>query len=168
MYRLYLQIKRAKISNKIMYDTIIQFSPLIKRYSTLLFMEKADAIAELTTEFIRIIKGFPTENNIQDKYVLSYIKKSIRNSYIAISKKQTKFTIVYFDDIENFEPGYFSESSIWFTDLLSSLTPLQKDVIILKYIYGYSDVEIATRKKITRQAVNQIKNRGLKKLKAII
>lgn len=59
--------------------------------------------------------------------------------------------IPYYDELNNFENTYFLH-----------LTELQRKIILLKYIYGYSDQEIANRLKISRQAVNRAKNRGVK------
>ena len=45
---------------------------------------------------------------------------------------------------------------------------LQRDVILLRYYKDYSDREISEKLKISRQAVNRAKNRGLKRLKELI
>ncbi len=44
----------------------------------------------------------------------------------------------------------------------------QKSVLIYKYVYGYSDCEIACALGITRQAVNGLKNRALTVLKELL
>ena len=58
-----------------------------------------------------------------------------------------------------------SESSLTLRDGIKLLNERQRESLILKYIYGYSDAEIAERLGITRQAVNRLERRGLEILK---
>ena len=48
---------------------------------------------------------------------------------------------------------------------LNDLSEKQRFVIIQKYIIGFSDVEIAERMNISRQAVNRLINRALENLR---
>lgn len=45
------------------------------------------------------------------------------------------------------------------------LTKREKDIIILYYLEGYKDEEIAAFYDLTRQAINYIRKKGLNKLK---
>ena len=45
------------------------------------------------------------------------------------------------------------------------LTKREKNIIILYYLEGYKDEEIATLYDLTRQAINYIRNKGINKLK---
>ena len=45
------------------------------------------------------------------------------------------------------------------------LTPREKNIINLYYLEGYKDEEIATFYNLTRQAINYIRKKGIKKLK---
>lgn len=166
---IYKKMEKAKTNNDILLELIQTFNPLIRKYSLLLNMDYEDAISELTLEFIKIVKSFPAKKEyISDKYILSYISKSIRNAYITKSIELAKLKIVYFDDSFNWEPACFQYSTLWIDELLLKLTSTQKEVFLLRYYYGYSVVEIAKKLSISRQAVNQAKNRGLKKLKQMI
>ena len=53
------------------------------------------------------------------------------------------------------------ECSVTLKDGMKLLNERQKEAVILKYIYGYSDVEIGEKLGITRQAVNRLEKRGL-------
>ncbi|NFN13441.1 RNA polymerase subunit sigma-24, partial [Clostridium botulinum] len=59
-------------------------------------------------------------------------------------------------------------SNVVFKDLISSLKPKQKKIIFLKFYLQLSDVEIAERLKISRQAVNKSKRQALEFLKNIL
>ena len=50
-------------------------------------------------------------------------------------------------------------------DMLNCLSQKQKLIMIYKYIYGYSDIEISMLLNISRQAVNRLKNRAITTLK---
>lgn len=45
---------------------------------------------------------------------------------------------------------------------IESLSKKQHIVLKLSYLYGFSDIEIAKKLNISKQAVNKIKKRGLK------
>ena len=49
--------------------------------------------------------------------------------------------------------------------MLTGLTALQRKVLVIRYLYGYSDAEIADQLHISRQAVNRAKNRAVAVLK---
>lgn len=152
-----------------MLELINQFRPIIMKYSYLLRLELDDAISDLTVELIRIINEFPGRQEfISDFYILSYIKKAVRHAYIALSKKQTKNDFINSREFAYFEQGYEPENTLWLEDMFLVLTDCQKKVITLRYIYDYSDIEIAKSLNISRQAVNQIKNRAFQKLKPFI
>lgn len=169
MQGLFQKMIKAQDDSGAMLELINQFTPLIRKYSFLLLLDFDDAISELTAEFIRIIKDFPGKQEFSsDMFVLSYINKAVRHAYIAISKKQAHFNLLYSSEYTHFEQGYEPQNILWLEDLLSVLTKNQKKVIILKYLYDYSDIEIAQNLNVSRQAVNQIKNRAFQKLKPFI
>lgn len=57
------------------------------------------------------------------------------------------------------------EDKLTVDTLINKLTKKEKTVIILKYFYEYSDVEIANIFGVSRQAINKTKNRALNKMK---
>ena len=162
---LYDKIKRAQTNSFDLLDIIKQFKPLILKYSRLLDMEFEDAVSELTAEFIRVVLKFPANKKYSiDRFILSYLKKSMHNSYIHLSKKESVLKMEYTYDSDHYEPGYVPECYGELNDLISCLSTSQKAIILLKFFYGYSDIEIAGLLHISRQAVNQSKNRALSKL----
>lgn len=162
--KLYALIKLAKEYPDKMLDLIQRFLPLIKKYAFLLKNE--DAQYDLTLAFIEIIYKYPKNaDNSQDKYILSYLKKSVRHAYIALSKKIAKNSHIYLEDVSNIEPTTIDNSKLEIIDFIKHLTKKQKDVIWLKYMCDYSNTEIAKLLNITRQAVNQIEKRAVNTLK---
>ncbi|WP_343099055.1 RNA polymerase sigma factor, partial [Clostridioides difficile] len=59
----------------------------------------------------------------------------------------------------------FEEDICFFDFILNELSGIQRKVIFYKYLKGYSDREISVKLKISRQAVNNAKNRAFKKIK---
>lgn len=59
------------------------------------------------------------------------------------------------------------DRNIFISELLDSLPINQRKVIILKYIYEFSDTDIAKQLGVSRQAINSTKNRALKNLRNI-
>lgn len=88
MYILYEKMKQAQTNSVDLLDIIKQFRPLIIKYSRLLDIEFEDAVSELTAEFIRIVMQFPAYIEYHaDKFILSYLKKSMHATIIAIRVK---------------------------------------------------------------------------------
>ncbi|WP_461614011.1 sigma factor-like helix-turn-helix DNA-binding protein [Clostridium sp. Marseille-QA1073] len=56
---------------------------------------------------------------------------------------------------------------VFVKDILNQVTKLQRKILILKFIKNYSETEIASILKISRQSVNRDKNRALVTLKNI-
>lgn len=90
-----------------------------------------------------------------------YIAVCIGNRYIALCKQNSilKKNNVSFSYIASHEKDFLQNQML--KDAMDKLTHKQREIIILKYIYNYSDVEIALALDISRQAVNRIKNRAV-------
>lgn len=78
-------------------------------------------------------------------------------------KDQNSLLIDFIED-ESINPEK-AVNGIVISSRLSELTQKQRRAIELKYYENFSTQEIADRLKITRQAVNQIINKGLKRMK---
>jgi hypothetical protein len=88
---LYSNVMRCKKKDRdALLEMVTKFSPLIKKYSYLL--NYSDAEQDVTTAFIEVVKNMPLEkialSNDGNTYILSYIKKSIKNKYILLSKQK--------------------------------------------------------------------------------
>lgn len=102
---------------------------------------------------------------------MNFIYRSLYNRKIDLYRKNIRRIIEECDENIALLPDRSSseaETRILFKDVLKALSTLQRDVILLRYYKDYSDREIAEKLKISRQAVNKAKNRGLKRLKELI
>lgn len=149
------------------------FDKLLKKYANLLGTE--DAYEDLRLFFLDLLaqlkgKGIRNDN---DGYIVSYISKSVKHQYIAMSKAQDIRKEDLFSDISE-EQMYFIEqiASSDNSDDISTFFPTnnelsEREQVILRqfFAYGYSIGEIAQQLGISRQAVNQAKNRALGKIR---
>jgi len=153
---------------------IEKFNPILKKYAYSLYYE--DAYDDLLVDFTELLFNISIEKiqNKDDGCMISYLTTSIHNSYIKklIKIKQMRNFTIYSD---------LTEKELYYIDSLTSTNDtyintdfdlLKKiltnpEFIIIKMIFyeGYSVTETANANGITRQAVNQMKNRALKKLK---
>lgn len=104
----------------------------------------------------------------KDKVIVSYIAKSIRNEYIKLSKKKNKIIVNESElnlDIEVAYDGFESEFEL--LDIFKILKEKEAYIMKLLYVHCLSVSEISTFMNISRQAVNQAKNRALRKIKKI-
>lgn len=143
-------------------DIITMFHPLIKKYAFLL--DEMDAYADMYDSFIDCIYKIPIQgfrSSAGDAAILSYIKTTMKNSYIALSKRKgiRKFQIPLDDsDAENEKIGAISidfDEQVIKEDLLRFLSTEEELLLEAKLFYGYSDIEIAKKLGVTRQAVNK-------------
>lgn len=158
-------------NTKAMQYMVDKFTPLISKYSYLLNYE--DAKQDMTLAFIEVINSIPIQNfQIQHSQypILGYIKYSIKNKYIYLSKR--KNAMLYFENLDSNEGRYGVaddktkvDDAIMLRNALSILTKRQRKIILLKYYYVFSDIEISQKLSISRQSVNRLKIRALKSLR---
>lgn len=144
------------------------FNPLLIKYSRLLNGE--DTKQDLIIHLINVVNKIKFDNNnlCEDKAIVGYMAKSIRNEYIRLSKKINKILLNELElnlDIEIEYDGFDSEFEM--LDTFKVLSEKEAYVMKLIYVYYLSVSEVSDYMKISRQAVNQAKNRALKKIKNI-
>lgn len=143
-----------------------EFEKLIGYYAFRLGGE--DAFQELSVfllELLYKINFSPFEKDVDDS-LKRYIAVCIRNKYIAYSKESRKdrnTLSVFFYNCPQSEFEFMDNQAL--KEAISLLSKRQRDIVIYKYIYDYSDVEISDFLGISRQAVNRLKNRAMEKLR---
>lgn len=169
------QIALAQSGDKtIMLALIEQFKPLITKYAKLLNTE--DAFEEMRLVFIELIMELKLDKlrSRSDGVIVAYITKTIRTRYIAKNRRrELESNTVYWDDLDESRRRKLEPSNPLFSaeeDFIKAIPPgvlneKEMDIITMIYLYGYSAAEVARERNITRQAVNQIKLRALKRLK---
>lgn len=158
-----------------LHELIKDFSPLLKKYASLLRYE--DAEDDLRLDFIRLICTFKVEAfaNRENPFVLAYIEKSIRNAFIRHSKinQQYRNRCVLLGDlndkqkdlVEKLAVTYDRYSEIDTSQIKKQLTEREYSVIDFLYYRDRSVEETGRALGVSRQAVNQAKNKALGKLR---
>ena len=155
-------------------ELIEKFKPLLRKYAYHLGYD--DAYNDLLIDFIELIHNIRLAQ-LRDRSegnMAAYICMSVRSSYIRRSKENKKSNnLVLYSQLSD-EELYCIEadsavSDIYFEyelfDIEKALTQPESSVVRMLYSSGYNVSEIARILGITRQAVNQMKKRALKKLK---
>ena len=133
----YIYEKVIKVKNgdgNYLEEIIKIFEPLISKYSRLLDGE--DTKQDLSLHLMEVIKKIPIEkdNFNEDKFIVGYISKSIRNEYIILSKlknkKDNNETHLNLDIEIEYKK---SESDVEVLDLFNKLS--RKEASIMKLIY---------------------------------
>ncbi|MCW6077280.1 sigma-70 family RNA polymerase sigma factor [Clostridium sporogenes] len=162
---LYSYVKNAKLGNKSSVEYLInKFEPLINKYSYRL-IESEDGKSELILKLMRLVDKIPLDKKCfkEDKYIISYIKISLKREYIYLYEKQKKLSLKqnYLDENNEYS---FDKSNVIFYDLIKNLNNKEKYIFIKKYIYNFSSSEIARSLKISRQNVFITEKRALNKI----
>lgn len=149
------------------------FDKLLRKYARQLGTE--DAYEELRLFFFELLDGLRNKKvrGDNDGYAVSYISKSVRNQYIALSKarnmrKEDSFSDMSEEQLIHIERIAATDDK---TDIYSYLpsddkmSAREKEILRLFFVDEYSIEEIAQKMNISRQAVNQAKNRAIKKIR---
>ncbi len=171
-------IVKAKNNDKESMLALCQkFDPLLKKYSRVLSYE--DSYNDLQEAFLYTIKKIPIELEQfhQDKYILSYIKNSIRHKFIYLNKKDEEYEnhVCFFSEKTSLKAilvdnsnNYSIKDIMLLGDIEHLLTEKEWNLFVLKILKGYSDSDIAMMLHISRQAVNKQMNKMKPKLKKYI
>lgn len=147
-------------------EMIEKFDPIIRKYGRKLGGE--DGYQDMALFFITTLNTFPVDklSNTSDGAIVNYLKATIYHGYIDLSKKACEIkdreysTDVFPEASEELNYDYFE-------DIISirSLSEKERNVLRLMFKQDCSAAEVARMIGTTRQNVNQIKHKALKKLK---
>lgn len=149
-------------------DILAIFDNIINKYSRKLNGE--DTKQDLYVFLIKLINNIDnlTIVNYEDKQVLSYFSKALKNEYIRLSKKNNREKSNEYYNYEEIVWGYtLIESNIEVLDVINSLNSYEKSIINRVILNGDSVSEVAKETGKSRQAINQAKNRAISKLKKV-
>ena len=153
---------------------IQKFEPQLKHYSRRLHSE--DAQSELTLRFIETIHAMNLDSlrSQGDGTIVAYLAQSVRNAYISLLpvKKTVETPVTWKELTEAQLLGLVApireREVLDFSELLDTcpeLTKKERKVLTLIYLHGYTSVDIARIVHTTKQNINQVKMRALKKLR---
>lgn len=133
--------------------------------------------SELTLRFIEIIHAMNLDalRSQGDGTIVAYLAQSVRNAYISLlsSKDKTAEPPVSWEELTEaqrfgLEAPIREREALDFSELLDicpELTKKERRVLTLIYFHGYTSAEVARIVHSTKQNINQIKMRALKKLR---
>lgn len=172
------QLKLAKTgAEEAMLEILDRCSPLIKKYTRLLNYDE-DNRSELILKLITLVKkeiDIDKLQNPSDGAIIKYISIALSHHYIALSTTNCQIRdneTTYEQDtttdlLENIPQNSNEiEDSIILEALKSVLTEKEQKCIQLIILKGWTAEAVATELGVSKQAINQCKNRALKKLKS--
>lgn len=147
---------------------IEKFNPLLSKYAGRLSAE--DGKNELIFFLLAFIKKADLTKFQFDAQLIAYLEQSVVHEYIRLSKKYDKTNQheqLLGDENINAEVQDFalaSDSNLFVSSCFQKLNDKEQRVLYLHYVLEYSIAEIAELCQVSRQAVNQLKNRAVKKI----
>jgi len=155
---------------------IEKFQPLLKSYTHKLDYE--DAYNDLLLSLIKLLKQYKVAEmrSFKEEFFLSYISKSVKHSFIALSKKQGKRRNLATVSLSDYDDEY---SSVWdkllnqndeyrqvdYDFLFKILTKYEAEIIIYIFYFMYTVKEVAALYGVSMPAITQAKKNAMKKLK---
>ena len=170
-------IKIQNTDSEPIIEMVERFNPLLKKYAKRLYYE--DAYNDLVADFIELLLNIDLEKIRikEDGGMVSYIAKSIHSCYIKRLKKiRQACNVVIYSELSEKESYYIelltATKDTYINidlDFLRKTLTVQEFYIIKRIYYDmYSATEIAKILGVSRQAVNQMKNRTHKKIKHVL
>ncbi|MBY6889336.1 hypothetical protein HYH68_16210 [Clostridium botulinum] len=122
---------------------------------------------ELHSFLCELIIKLPLEDLLEKESLINYILSSIKKKKYHLYKKNYEIISLEDDyDILNRLSIYdLKYERLLYTYIISSLDIEEKNIIILYYIYGYTQSEIGSMMGITKQAICQKKTKILTRLR---
>ncbi len=150
------------------------FDNLLKKYARLLKYE--DAYEDLQLFLLELLYAMKEKEigSKNDGYIVKYIVVSVKNKYIAMSKSLKELKTTSFADISDEQMIYIeqlvakedkNDISIYYPSN-GKLSAREELILKLFFTREYSIEEISNYLGISRQAVNQAKNRALNKIRS--
>jgi RNA polymerase sigma factor (sigma-70 family) len=152
-------------------ELFLDFYPAIKNLSKKISYEEAET--DLTISFLEFIKRIDIGKFFykDKKEIAKFINVFLKNKSVDLFRKhvlrQEELVEINYDLLKDPSNGDFI-SNIFVSELIEKLPLRQRQVIVKKFIFEFSDIEIANQLQISRQAVNSIKRRALNRLKKIL
>lgn len=165
------QFSAAQQNNQMELQALIkQFEPLLQKYAYQL--EYEDGKSDLVVFMIKFIQTVNLNKFEADAQLTAYLKVSVKHEFYHLLKKYRKRLYseqpTEHKDLEKLQQNATIDANSDFNIDISwpkKFTKKEQDILYLHYGLDYSIAEIATMQHISRQAVNQLKNRALKKIK---
>lgn len=156
------RILKAKIEQDEMLYLLQQFDPLLKKYAHALHYE--DAYNDLQLCFIELIVRVKVEGFIgkDEKYLLSYIRKSVISFSVKLSKKMHHRAVELQNDDYSWCDSYIG--LLW-CDLQNLLTKDEQQFIVDLYFEDISASKLARSGQVSKQAISNKKRRILDKIR---
>lgn len=171
MGELYTSVQKYKKGNMNEIINILdKFDPLLNKFQRNSCYE--DMKSDLSLYMFNILTKLPLDKIYlnQDKYIVSYIHKSLKNKYININKMSQIITTNEIDIKDSSLSNSYIDnelSLITIEDMIKDLTPKEKMVIRKVYIQNFKESEIAKELTLSRQAIHKTHKRALNKLRKL-
>ncbi|MGL5713068.1 MAG: sigma-70 family RNA polymerase sigma factor [Paraclostridium sp.] len=143
------------------------FRPALNKFKRNSYCEDIDS--ELILFLITLLEKLEMRERFleDDKYIFSYIFKSLRNKYIRINKKNysTYSFELLNDEFSNFNISEYLETNVEFFDLIKGLSSCERNILDRYYINNLTESDIAKELNTSRQYINKTHKKALNKLK---
>lgn len=143
------------------------FRPIINKYKRNSYCEDMDN--ELILFLITILEKITLREELfnNEKYLFSYIFKSLKNKYMRINQKsylKYKNESLNYDAIE-YREYELLQSDMEFQDIIKDLSTREKYILNQKYIFNLNESDIARELNTSRQYINKVHKNALGKLR---
>ena len=165
-------ISKIKRNKDDFYLIIERFSPLINKYTKLLYKdEKEDVYEELVAALWEAVQKMTFYDN--DGQIVNYLSTALKNKYLElyrISRRLHDHFVEMTDGGTNIEVKADHSYDdvliqVGMQEIFESLGGNKKELFRLIFIDGLSDIEVANQLHISRQYVHRMRKKYYEKIK---
>ena len=147
-----------KCQKEIFTEIYIKYKQLMYREANLILKDKELSNDAVHEAFIKILHNLDKIENIHCPKTKAFVTIIVRRISINIYNKRKRESIMDINDLENemnFSPSLLDQLDCFNSNLLlfNQLQPNDQEIIILKYIYGFSISEISPMLEISEEAL---------------
>ncbi len=144
-----------------------RYVPALVHYAQRRGATDAEGVADLA--FLDTINALPSMRSWTEPVFRAYSYQATRSRISGDYRRNTVDTVMLDDELDLAAPGSVEETVVaqrGFDDLLDGLSPGQRDVIVHRFLGGFSVAETAARLGRSPGAVKQLQFQGLTRLRA--
>ena len=169
MITIYLSVLENEDDKQIFHNMYNKYNSIVYRVSLKILNSQHDAEDAAHNMWLKVIRNFKKISVLQEHELLPYLIIAAKNCSLDIIAQKKKLSptsdelLQFYAENRQTDPNNISESSV--ASCISSMPPIDRRVLDLKYIMGMKNREISEYLQMNQSTVESRLRRGKQMLK---
>lgn len=116
--------------------------------------------------FLRVVRRGPNPDQVQRP--VAYLRRAIANECITRGRRHREWAVEQAPEVQERDHAEYCAVALAVRQALVALTPRQRSVVVLGFLHGYSDAEMASTLGIAPVTVRTLRRRALDRMRAAL